>query len=355
MCNSPLHPLLAALPKCEHHIHLEGSLEPPLLFSLAAKNNITLPASSDPSLATQEALLERYTRFSDLDDFLHYYYLAMSVLIHAEDFEMLAAAYFERVAKEGVRHAEVFFDPQAHLARGVSYETVLSGFEAAKGRAERELGMSVELIVCFLRHLPVTESLALVNTEVVLGSLKSGRVRGVGLDSSERDFPPALFKEVYAVAKRVGARLTAHAGEEGPAEYIRSALDDLKVSRIDHGIALARDGELMRRVAEEKVLLSVCPKSNVLLRCVEKIADLPIRQFLEAGVRFSVNSDDPAYFGGYILSNYCALQEAFGLGVEEWATICTNGIEGSWCGDDRKGVLLGELESVLARWKNGSL
>ncbi|EON62328.1 adenosine deaminase [Coniosporium apollinis CBS 100218] len=349
MCKSPIHVFLQALPKCEHHIHLEGALTPSLLFELAARNNTTLPAD-DHAFLSAESLRLRYDHFTSLDDFLNYYYIGMSVLIHSSDFEALAWSYFQRAAADGVHHAEVFFDPQAHTSRGVAYSTVLSGFTIARDRACKELGMSTELICCFLRHLPPADCLVTFNQAELQESFEHGAVAGIGLDSSELDFPPQLFGELYRKAGEQGLRRTAHAGEEGPAAYIANAIDTLGVERIDHGIKLAEDGELMRRVAESGIMLTTCPLSNVLLRCVKSVAEVPIRRFLDAGVRFSINSDDPAYFGGYILDNYCAVQEAHNLSVAEWESICRASIEGSWCEQDRKDELLQALQRVMHDW-----
>lgn len=207
----------------------------------------------------------------------------------------LSRDYFIHAFADGVVHAEVFFDPQAHLSRGISYETVLSGFGAARKRAAAELGISSELICCFLRHLPVPDCVSTFTLREVQESFRSGRVIGVGLDSSELPFPPEWFEDIFADAKALGLRRTAHAGEEGPAGYIESALDVLDVERIDHGIRLAEDPVLMGRVAKSGMLLSICPLSNVLLRCVREVKDLPIRKFLDSGIKFSINSDDPAY------------------------------------------------------------
>lgn len=332
-------------------MHLEGALTPSVLFQLASKNNISLP-KDDAAFTSPETLLQRYDNFTSLEDFLGYYYIGMSVLVNASDFEALAWDYFEHAAADGVMHAEVFFDPQAHLERGVSYNVVLSGFNAARKRAEAELGISSELICCFLRHLPVPNSVSTFNLAEVQESYKRGDIIGIGLDSSEMGNPPDLFKELYAGAKAMGLRRTAHAGEEGPAEYIRGSLDDLEVERIDHGIRLAEDDALLARVAREGTMLSVCPMSNVLLRCVSQVSDLPIRKFLDAGVRFSINSDDPAYFGNnYILDNYVAVQDAFALDVADWSRICENGIRGSWCNDARKEEMLLKLKSVVNAWK----
>ena len=350
MCLSGLHDLLKALPKCEHHMHIEGALTPKLLFSLAKKNNISLP-NDDPAFSSIEALVDRYNRFLSLDDFLHYYYIGMSVLIEQSDFEALAWDYFEHASADGVVHAELFFDPQAHLSRGISYDVVLSGLTAAKKRALTAFGISSELICCFLRHLPVPECMRTFALPEIQQSFKNGAVIGMGLDSSELPFPPENFEPIYELAKTNGLKRTAHAGEEGPVTYIKNALDVLNIERIDHGIRLADDPDLLRTVAERGIMLSVCPLSNVLLRCVQSVSQLPIKQFLQAGVQFSINSDDPAYFGNnYILSNYCAVQEAFDLSVDEWDVICKSAIRGSWCSAERKDEMLAKLKEVIDHW-----
>ena len=370
MCKSPLHEFLHALPKCEHHVHLEGCLSPALLFSLSAKHNVSLP--SRPEYTSVEILLERYNRgFTDLQEFLDAYYLALSVLIDAEDFEMLAWEYMINAHRDGVRHVEAFFDPQSHTARGVQIEVVMEGFRRAEARANREFGsgedgrdrLTVKLIMCFLRHLPGSAAVETLQNAVESGVFKSGAsseevegqgtgrfVVGVGLDSSELHFPPELFAESYSQAASLGLRLTAHAGEEGPPSYIRQALNVLGVERIDHGRRLPEDPALMAEVAEKKILLTLCPLSNVALKGVEKISELPIRTLLDAGVQFSINSDDPAYFGGYILNNYCAVQEGFDLSVAEWRTIAHAAINGSWVTEDRRKELSGLVEDCVARY-----
>ncbi|KAF2757166.1 adenosine deaminase [Pseudovirgaria hyperparasitica] len=340
---------LKALPKCEHHIHIEGSLSPELLFQLSAKNNIPLP-ESDAAYSSIPALHQRYADFQSLDDFLGYYYTAMSTLIHASDFEALAMAYFTRAAADGVLHTELSFDPQAHTSRGIALTTVLTGLSAARARAASELGVSSVLICCFLRHLPVHESLVFFESEALQQAFASGEVVGIGLDSSEAGFPARGFEDLYTRARALGLRVTAHAGEEVGPESVREALDVLRVERVDHGISLVQDEALMRRVAEEGVMLSCCPLSNVVLRNVKSVADVPLRVFLEKGVRFSVNSDDPAYFGGYILDNFVAVQKAFGLSVEEWRTVVTNSVEGSWCDQARKSKILERLEMVVEQY-----
>jgi adenosine deaminase len=247
-------------------------------------------------------------------------------------------------------HTEVFFDPQGHTTRGIAYVTVVEGFTRAQAQAEKDFGITSKLILCFLRHLPVTDADNIFKEADALGHFSNGTLVGIGLDSSEVGFPPELFREVYATAVSKNIRRTAHAGEEGDATYISRSIDICGVQRIDHGIRLADDQSLMMRVAEQEMLVTMCPISNVKLRCVKEIKDLPIRTFLDNGVRFSINSDDPAYFGGYIQDNYCAVQEAFGLSIGEWGRIARAAIEGSWCDDARKMTMLKRVEACLAKF-----
>jgi adenosine deaminase len=353
MCKSKsTHDFLQSLPKCEHHLHIEGSLSPNLLFALASRNKITLPdPTTDPSFTSPITLLNRYENFTSLDDFLHYYFIGMSVLLSSSDFESLAYEYFTRAHNDGVQHAEIFFDPQAHTSRGISYNTVVTGLTAAQKRAEKDFGLTSKLILCFLRHLPAESASTTFNEASSLGHFSSGVVAGIGLDSTELGFPPELFREVYKSAKDSGIRRTGHAGEEGDSSYISRALDHCYVERIDHGIRLVDDDELLKRVASEKTLVTMCPLSNVRLKCVRSVSELPVMMFLDEGVRFSINSDDPAYFGGYILDNYCAVQEAFGLCIEEWKHIAVGSVEGSWCDDERKKVLLERIEDWTGKYK----
>jgi adenosine deaminase len=348
MCKSALHPFLEALPKCELHLHLEGTLSPALEFELSQKNNITLP--KEPAFASPEALLERYSHFSDLDDFLHYYQIGMTVLQTASDFESLAMDYFIKASSDGVHHAEVFFDPEAHTSRGISYETVVKGFQTACQRAEKDLGISTKLIICVLRSFPVQSAQDTYETAVRLGHFTDGTLGGLGISDTEIGQPPVKWKEIFTAAKKAGIRRTAHAGEEGPAEFIRDALDFLHAERIDHGKSLADDPELMKRVANEKVLITMCPVSNVRTRVIERIGESPIRKFLDAGVSFCINSDDPAYFGAYILDTYCAVQEAFDLSIREWELITTNSIEGTWCDEKRKRELHWALKQCVKKF-----
>jgi adenosine deaminase len=351
MCKSRIHGLLQSLPKVEHHVHIEGTLEPDLLFSLAAKNNVPLP--SNPAYISSEALLARYARFKDLADFLGVYTLHMSVLVTSHDFETLAWRYFERVAAQRVRHAEVFFDPQAHAARGVSYDTVIAGLLAAKRRAEQYLDLSVEYIICILGDFPHAEAHALVDSITERQHLVNGTLAGFGMVSSEKDDLPGQFADVFArVATSAPGKLTVHAGEEAGPEYIRSCLMHLGVSRIDHGRTAAQDPSLLQDLAARRILLTLCPVSNVALRAVPAVTDCPIRALLDAGVPLSLNSDDPAYFGAYIQDVYCAVQEAFDLSVEEWQHIITNGVLGSWCSEERKETILRELTTALQSFES---
>ncbi|OLN95226.1 Adenine deaminase [Colletotrichum chlorophyti] len=350
MCKDVLHDFLVDLPKCEHHIHIEGSLGPELLFRLAAQNGITLPsADQDPAFASVDALYERYRNFTSLDDFLHYYFIGFSVLLSVADFEELGYAYLAKAHSQNVRHAEVFFDPQAHTSRGVSYDTVVEGLARARRRAEKDFGMTVEYIVCFLRHCPAEDGMRMFVEARDRGHFRDGTIAGLGMSSSEAPYPPSMFRDIYDAAREAGVRRTAHVGEEGPAGFVVSALDELDVERVDHGRRSAEDEGLLARLAERKTLLSLCPVSNVVLRGVREMKDMPIRKFLDRGVRFSINSDDPAYFGGYILENYCAVQEAFGLSVAEWQGIATGAVEGSWCSEGRKADLKEEIGRVVAK------
>jgi adenosine deaminase len=349
MCKSPLHPFLEALPKCEQHLHLEGSLSPELLFQLATLNNVTLP-TDDAAFESPSTLRARYEHFTSLDDFLYYYFIGNSVLLTANDFESLAYEYFKKAHNDRVVHAEVFFDPQGHTTRGIAYATVVEGFTRAQVRAEKDFGITSKLILCFLRHLPVPDAENVFSEAHALGHFSNGTVVGIGLDSSEVGFPPELFRDLYTTAASRSIRRTAHAGEEGDTSYIARAMDVCGVERIDHGIRLVDDLSLMERVVEQKLLVTMCPISNVKLRCVKKIKDLPIRTFLDNGVRFSINSDDPAYFGGYIQDNYCAVQEAFELSIAEWGSIARAAVEGSWCNDTRKAVMLTSIGDCLAKF-----
>ena len=291
-------PLIKRLPKCELHIHIEGSLEPELMFALARRNGIALPY---PSVA---ALRQAY-RFRDLQDFLDLYYRGMSVLITEQDFYDLAFAYLERAHADNVRHVEMFFDPQGHTSRGVAFATVVEGLYRAVTDAGRKLGIRASLIMCFLRHLDEADAERTLDAALAFRD----RIVGVGLDFSEAGHPPSKFKRVFARARDAGFFLTAHAGEEGPPSYVWEALDLLGVARIDHGVRSVEDQALVGRLARERVALTVCPLSNLRLRVVDDLAHHPLRRMMDKGLVVTVNSDDPAYFGGYVNQNYSAVSE----------------------------------------------
>ncbi|MFF2305871.1 adenosine deaminase [Streptomyces sp. NPDC058128] len=329
-------PLPAALPKAELHLHIEGTLEPELAFALAARNGVTLP------YADTEALREAY-RFSDLQSFLDLYYGLMAVLRTAEDFTELTDAYLERAAAQGVRHAEIFFDPQAHTARGVPLGTVIEGLSASLARSEERYGVSTRLIMCFLRDESAESALATLEA----AKPYLDRITGVGLDSAEVGHPPAKFREVYEAAAALGLRRVAHAGEEGPAAYVREALDVLGVERIDHGLRCMEDPELVERLVRERVPLTLCPLSNVRLRAIDVLGDHPLPAMMAAGLLVTVNSDDPAYFGGYVGDNFDGVREALGLSQEQLRELARNSFEASFLEDDeaRRARYLADVEA----------
>ena len=326
---------IAALPKAELHIHIEGSLEPELMWTLAERNGVALPYESvDEIRAAYE--------FEDLQSFLDIYYQGAGVLRTAEDFRDMAAAYLARAHADGVRHAEIFFDPQTHTDRGIAFETVIEGLHAALVEAERERGTSGALIACFLRHLPAEQAMATL--EQVL--THRDRILGVGLDSSERGFPPRGFAEVFARARASGLRCVAHAGEEGPPEYIAEALDLLEVERVDHGVRCVEDPALVERLAREQVPLTVCPLSNVKLCVFPTLAEHCLPALIDAGLLVTVNSDDPAYFGGYVAENYLACQRELALTDEQIVQLARNSIVASFASDARKRELLEALDAA---------
>ncbi|WP_019546222.1 adenosine deaminase [Streptomyces sulphureus] len=324
------------LPKAELHLHIEGTLEPGTAFALAERNGITLPYSSP------QELHRRYD-FADLGSFLELYYALMDVLRTEQDFSDLAEAYLERSAEQGVRHAEIFFDPQAHTSRGVPIGTVIEGLGRALDTSEERYGISTRLILCFLRDSsPEDAAETLTAAEPHLH-----RITGVGLDSAEAGNPPGPFRDVYRRAAELGLRRVAHAGEEGPAAYVAEALDELGVERIDHGRRALEDPALVRRLAEERIPLTVCPLSNVRLRGVDTLADHPLPQMLDAGLLATVNSDDPSYFGGYAADNFTACAEALGLGEEQLRLLARNSFLASFLDDDeeRRARYLAEVDA----------
>ena len=293
---------IRGLPKAELHVHIEGTLEPELAFQLATKNRVKLP------YANVEELRRAY-QFSNLQSFLDIYYAGSNVLRDEEDFYLLTQAYLRRAHEQGVVHTEMFFDPQAHSVRGIPLAMVLGGIRGAMLQAERELGMSSRLIMCFLRHLSADDAMRALEDALPHKS----DIAAIGLDSSEHGHPPAKFAEVFARARRAGWPAVAHAGEEGPASYIRDALDVLDVVRIDHGVRCQDDEALMQRLVDEQIPLTMCPLSNIKLHVFDRMEQHNLKRLLERGLRVTINSDDPAYFGGYILENYRAAEQALGL------------------------------------------
>ena len=328
---------IRGMPKAELHIHIEGSLEPEMMFELAERNGVALRYAS-----AEEA--RRAYDFGDLQSFLDLYYEGMQVLLHEQDFYDLTWSYLQKVSEQNVRHAEIFFDPQAHTGRGVPFETVISGIHSALVDAERQLGVSSKLIMCFLRHLSAEEAMETLNDSLPFRE----RIVGVGLDSSEIGHPPRDFKTVFDRAREDGLLTVAHAGEEGPPEYIWQALDDLKVSRIDHGVRCTEDPKLVKRLREEQVPLTVCPLSNVKLRIFDTIQDHNLKRMLEFGLRVTLNSDDPAYFGGYVDENFYAAQEGLHLSRDDVYELTKNSFEASFLDAESKQRLLYELDGYFA-------
>ena len=310
---------IRGIPKAELHLHIEGSLEPELMFELAGRNGVDIPYSSvDEIKAAYE--------FSDLQSFLDIYYSGAGVLQKTEDFFDLTWAYLNRIHSENVRHVEIFFDPQTHTERGISFKTVVTGIHKALEAAHKKYGITSFLILCFLRHLSEEEAL---NTLEEALPFKDW-IEGVGLDSSEVGFPPEIFESAFALADEHGFRKVAHAGEEGPPEYIWSALDLLGVSRIDHGVRCTEDEKLVERIVRDQIPLTVCPLSNIKLCVFNKMEEHNLKKMLKQGIRVTINSDDPAYFGGYINQNFIAAQQALRLSKNEIIEIAKNGFRSSF-------------------------
>ncbi|HUZ31326.1 MAG TPA: adenosine deaminase [Xanthobacteraceae bacterium] len=329
--------LIERLPKCELHIHIEGSLEPELMFALAKRNNVTLP------YASVDAVRRAY-RFGNLQDFLDIYYRGMSVLMTEQDFYDLAFAYLQRAHADNVRHVEMFFDPQGHTARGIAFGTVIDGLSRAIADAKRLLGVEASLIMCFLRHLDETDAQKTLDSALACRD----KIVGVGLDSSEQGHPPSQFARVFARARDAGLFVTAHAGEEGPPSYIWEALDILGVGRVDHGNRSLEDDALVGRLARERMALTVCPLSNLRLRVVDDLTGHPLRRMLDKGLVVTVNSDDPAYFGGYVNDNFRAVSEAIALSREEIVAIVRNSFEASLMPAAAKAHAIAEIDRIVA-------
>ena len=336
-----LHDFLRGLPKAELHIHIEGSLEPELIFALAQRNGVQL------AYPNVEALRAAYA-FTDLQSFLDIYYAGASVLLKTEDFFDMAWAYFLRAKADNVVHAELFFDPQTHTDRGVPLSEVMTGLARAVDRAQRELGISAKLILCFLRHLSEAAAFdTLAQAEPFLD-----RIIGVGLDSSEVGHPPEKFARVFARARELGLRVVAHAGEEGPPSYIWGALDVLKAERIDHGVQSLKDPELVARLVQERIPLTVCPLSNLKLCVFPSLAQHNLRALLDAGLVATINSDDPAYFGGYMNQNFIETFDALGLDANQARTLAANSFEASFISPEQRATLMTQLDAYCARFAN---
>jgi adenosine deaminase len=327
---------IAGLPKAELHIHIEGSLEPELMFELARRNRVEIP------FASVEEVRAAYS-FSNLQDFLDIYYRGADVLRTEADFRDLAVAYFDRAATDSVTHSEIFFDPQTHTDRGIDFGVVMRGLLAGMDEARARHGITSKLILCFLRHL---------DEEAAFDTLRRAEpwlehIEAVGLDSSEVGHPPEKFARVFAAAAERGLKRVAHAGEEGPPEYVWEALDLLHIDRLDHGNRSMEDPALVERLAREGMALTVCPLSNLKLCVVRDMADHPVDRMLAAGLKVTLNSDDPAYFGGYVNANYRAAAEGRGLTRDQLASIARNSFEGSFLGAEEKRTHLARLETYL--------
>ena len=329
--------LAAHLPKAELHIHIEGSLEPELIFALAQRNHVQLP------YASVEALRAAYA-FTDLQSFLDIYYAGASVLLREDDFFDMAWAYFQRAYADRVIHAEIFFDPQTHTARGVDIGVVIGGLQRACEWAQAELGISSRLILCFLRHLSEEEAFATLEAALPYRQ----HFIGVGLDSSEVGHPPEKFARVFARCRELGLRIVAHAGEEGPAAYVWSALNELKAERIDHGVRSLDDPALVAELARRRTPLTVCPLSNLKLCVVKDLHEHPMKKLLDAGLCATVNSDDPAYFGGYLNANFTQTVEALRLSREEVITLARNSFEASFIDEDTRQRYLARVDAAAS-------
>ena len=325
------------LPKAELHVHIEGTFEPELVFEMAGRNGVPLPYRS------AQELRDAY-RFADLQAFLNVYYQGMAALQERRDFSELTVAYLERAHGDGVVHVEVFFDPQAHTARGVGFDVVLDGICEGLEEGERRFGISSRLIACFLRHLDEEDAFRTLDAALP----HRDRIFGVGLDSSELGHPPSKFERVFRKAREAGFVPFAHAGEEGPADYVRQALDLLAVARIDHGNRALEDPALVQRLAAERIPLTVCPLSNLRLGGVKRLEDHPLRQMLDAGLVATINSDDPAYFGGYLVDNFRAVRDALGLTRAQIVQLARNSITASFAPPAAKARWLAKTDALVA-------
>jgi adenosine deaminase len=338
-----LETFIEGVPKAELHIHVEGSLEPDLMFELALRNGLRLPFKSVDDVRKAYA-------FTDLQSFLQVYYQGIRVLVREMDFYELARAYLQKAHAQNIRHIEMFFDPQAHTSRGIAFETAISGIRRAMVNTQQQFGISSKLIMCFLRDL---------SEEAAMETLRQALpfkdwIIAVGLDSAEVGHPPEKFSRVFDKAREEGFLTVAHAGEEGPPEYIWQALERLKVSRIDHGVRCIEDPDLTARLAADGIPLTVCPLSNVKLRVFESVEKHNLKQLLDRGLRVTINSDDPAYFGGYITENFLAVQKTLGLDRNDICRMVRNSFQGAFLSPDQKQSLLDELDDFISRNEENS-
>ena len=337
MSNPILAEFIKGLPKAELHVHIEGTLEPELLFELAKRNQIKL------KYPTIEALKEAYS-FTKLQDFLDIYYEGANVLQTEQDFYDLTWAYLQKAKEQGIVHAEIFFDPQTHTARGIEFATVVNGISRALASGETQLGITSRLIMCFLRHLVELSAFRTLEDALPFRN----QITGIGLDSSEKGNPPSKFADVFSKARIEGFKLVAHAGEEGTEDYVREAIDMLRVDRVDHGNASIQNDHLLEVLKAKKIPLTLCPLSNKALKVVENMEEHPLKRMLHKGLLVTVNSDDPAYFGGYINANYQVVADALLLNKDELAQLARNSILGSFLTDDMKDEYLNSIEHYCA-------
>ncbi|MFZ6724942.1 adenosine deaminase [Undibacterium sp. MH2W] len=338
--STSLHDFIRHLPKAELHLHIEGSLEPELMFALAKKNQVQLP------YATVDEVRAAYD-FADLQSFLDLYYAGAAVLQTEQDFFDLTHAYIQRALADQVRHVELFFDPQTHTARGIAIETVFSGIARALREAKASHGFSASMIMCFLRHLSEEDAIATLEAALPLRDDYADVWIGVGLDSSEVGNPPEKFAHVFTLAQAMGMHLVAHAGEEGPPAYIHGALDVLQVERIDHGVRAEEDAALMTRLQQTRMPLTVCPLSNLKLCVVKDLREHNLARMLRDGLCVTINSDDPAYFGGYMNTNFIATADALDLSKEELGQLARNSFEAAFVSDEQKQIWFDELDAYL--------
>jgi len=333
---SELSTLIQGIPKAELHLHIEGSFEPELMFEIAHRNNISLPYDD------VETLKKAY-QFNNLQEFLDIYYTGAQVLLHEQDFFDLTWAYVTKVHRQNVVHVEVFFDPQTHTKRGIAFEVVINGIYRALAKAQNELHMSYKLIMCYLRHLSEAEAFESLKASLPFKHI----IDGVGLDSSEKGNPPSKFEHVFKASAEQGYKLVAHAGEEGPAEYIWEALNVLKVVRIDHGNRCLDDEELVQRLVAQKIPLTLCPTSNLALKVIQKMEEHPVLKMLDKGIVATIHSDDPAYFGGYMNENYYEIAKALKLNKDQLKQLAINAFEASWLSAASKQKHINDVENYF--------